>query len=128
MTSKYQRMLKIIQEIGSSEARVKYTNTLDSHLMEQVEKVFTHGESTRLTDPETMERTLRSLERLSGNFYKDKYPVENVATFTELPSTGSESITAMIDQLLVETAQKNKEDEGTNNFTFFKTAKKIPTD
>jgi len=128
MTSKYQRMIKIIQEIGSTETRVKYTYTLDSDLLNRVESAFTHGESTQLKDPEKMERTVRSLERLSGNFYKNKYPVDKIATFTELPASGAGSLTSMIDQLLLETAERDESKEGSESrFTFFKTPKKATT-
>ena len=122
MASKYQRFLKIIEEIGSSEIRMKYSNTLDAHLMKRLQAEFTHGESTRLKDPETCERTLLCLERLKNDFYKNKYPQDKVTTFTELPG-GAENLSSTIDQLLMENAGNQKGDEkDTGKFPFFNTS------
>jgi len=77
--------------------RSKHVNVLGSYLQNQVKEKFVYNESTQFDNPANCDRTLRSLERLLNNHYKQKYPCMPL-TFKQ--ESNPENVMSDIDELI----------------------------
>ena len=103
MASRYKRFLVVCQQWPVLTERAKHMELLGSHIQKKIEENFVYKESTQLNDPVKCDRILLSLEKLSTDFYKNKYPcISYVAT----KDANATNITNIVNELICNNKKK----------------------
>ncbi|XP_078484644.1 ubiquinol-cytochrome c reductase complex assembly factor 2-like [Ciona intestinalis] len=82
MATLYKRFIKVCQYWPDSTRCA-----LGGIIRGKVESGFKHGESTHVQDREHCERTLLSLEKITSDYYKQKYPRKSETSYSGLDLT-----------------------------------------
>ncbi|KAG8588892.1 hypothetical protein GDO81_006141 [Engystomops pustulosus] len=80
--ARYRRFLKLCEEWPVDETR--RGRDLGAFLRQRVVQAFKEGENTQIQDPEGCDQIYESLNRLNGNYYREKYPRLQDTSFTEI--------------------------------------------
>lgn len=101
--SRYKHFLDICNRWPKNEVRVKYGLDFGTLLEKKVKEAFTHGDSTKIVDPEKCYQIYQSLLRMSNDHYKLKYPRKTDTSFT---GVSKDVISTAIDEVVKQRINK----------------------